>query len=114
MDNLLNLKLRAFSPELKHDREYKIRLGQDLFRHWYVTITFGRFNTWGTSKTKIFDTRAEAYSHINTRLQHRLSSIKRIGCPYQLVVFDGSNEILETMDNKVIEKFSWFKQRGFP
>jgi len=114
VDNLLNLKLRAFSPELKHDREYKIGLGQDLFRQWYVTITFGRFNTWGTSKTKIFDTREEAYNHINSKLQRRLSSIKRIGCPYHLVAFDGVDEILETMDNKVIEKFSWLKQRGFP
>lgn len=114
VDNLLDLRLRAFSPELKHDREYKIRLGQDLFRQCYVTITFGRFNTWGSRKTQIFDTREEAYSHINSKLQRRLSSIKRIGCAYQLVAFDGAEEILGTMDNKVIEKLSWFKQRGFP
>jgi hypothetical protein len=109
MENLLKIRLRALNLELKHDREYTIGLGQDLFQQWYVTITFGRFNTWGTSKTKTFDTRKEAYSHINSKLQRRLSSIKRIGCAYQLVVIDGAEEVLATMSQKVIERFSWFK-----
>jgi predicted DNA-binding WGR domain protein len=111
MENLLKIRLRALSFELKHDREYMIRLGKDLFQQWYVTITFGRFNAWGTSKTKTFDTQEEAYSHINSMLRRRLSSIKRIGCAYQLVAFDGAEEILATMSQKVIERFSWFTQR---
>ena len=45
MDNLLNLKLRAFSHELKHDREYKIGLGQDLFRKIALAISAGC--SWG-------------------------------------------------------------------
>ena len=51
MDNLLKIRLRALNLELKHDREYKITMGQDLFNNWYFTITFGKYNTWGTSKT---------------------------------------------------------------
>jgi hypothetical protein len=112
MDNLLHVRLRALNPELKHDREYNIRLGIDLFRHWYVVITFGRYATWGTSKTNLFDTREEAYDFINTKLRRRLSSPKRIGCSYQIVSFDGAKEILETMSNKMIDRFSWFSMSG--
>ncbi len=108
MDNLFHVRLRALDPDLKHDREYKIRLGRDLFQQWYVMITFGRYGSWGTSRTKIFNAREEAYDFTNTRLRRRLSSIKRIGCSYQIVSFDGTEEILETMSNKVIERFSRF------
>lgn len=112
MDNLLHVRLRALNLELKHDREYKIRLGIDLFRHWYVVITFGRYATWGTSKTNLFDSREEAYEFINAKLRRRLSSPKRIGCSYQIVSFDGAKEILETMSNKMIDRFSWFSMSG--
>ena len=109
MDNLFHVRLRALNPDLKHDREYKIRLGQDLFQQWYVMITFGRYGSWGTSRTKVFNAREEAYDFINTRLRRRLSSIKRIGCSYQIVSFDGAEEILETINKNVINRFSWFK-----
>ena len=109
MDNLFHVRLRALNRDLKHDREYKIGLGRDLFQQWYVVITFGRYGSWGTSRTKMFDTREEAYDFINSKLRRRLSSIKRIGCSYQIVSFDGAADILETIDQKVIERFSWFK-----
>ena len=109
MDNLLHVKLRVVNEDLTHDREYKIGLGQDLFQKWYVMITLGRYGSWGTSRTKVFNAREEAYDFINTRLRRRLSSIKRIGCSYQIVSFDGEEEILETINKKVINRFSWFK-----
>lgn len=109
MDNLLHVRLRAVDPERKHDREYKVTLGKDLFGKWYVTIGFGRYGTGGASKSKLFEERQEAYDFINARLRRRLSSLKRIGCPYRIVSFDGAEEILETMGNKVIERFSWFR-----
>ena len=109
MDNLFHVRLRALNPDLKHDREYKIGLARDLFQQWYVIITFGRYGSWGTSRTKMFDTREEVYDFINTRLRRRLSSIKRIGCSYQIVSFDRAEEILETINKKVINRFSWFK-----
>jgi len=112
MDNLFHVRLRAVNPELKHDREYKIGLGRDLFRQWYVVITFGRYGSWGTSRTKVFNAREEAYDFINSKLRRRLTSPKRIGCAYQLVAFDGAEEILGTMSHKVLERFSWFKQAG--
>jgi predicted DNA-binding WGR domain protein len=112
VDNLLRVRLRAINPDLKHDREYKIGLGQDLFQQWYVVITFGRYGSWGTSRTKVFNAREEAYNFINTKLRRRLTSPKRISCSYQIVSFDGAEEILETMSNKVIERFSWFENRG--
>lgn len=108
MDNLLHVKLRAINPDLKFDREYKIGLGKDLFQQWYVVITFGRYNAWGTSRTKTFDTRQEAYDFINSKLRRRLSSPKRIGCSYQMLAFDGAQEILETISKKVLDRFSWF------
>jgi len=112
MDNLFHVRLRALNPDLKHDREYKIGLGQDLFQQWYVMITFGRYGSWGTNRTKVFNAREEAYDFINAKLRRRLSSPKRIGCSYQIVSFDGAEEILKTMNNKVIERFSWFEDRG--
>ncbi len=108
MDNLLKIRLRAVNPVLKFDREYKIGLGRDLFEQWYVIITFGRYRTWGTSKTKHFETREEAYHYIDVRLRRRLSSLNRIGCPYQVVSFDGRDDILETISKKIIGQFSWF------
>jgi hypothetical protein len=38
----------------------------------------------------------------------RLSSPKRIGCSYQIISFDGAEESLKAMGNKVIDRFSWF------
>ena len=108
VDNLLHVRLRAVNSDLKHDREYKIRLGRDLFQQWYVVITFGRYGSWGISKTGLFDTRDEAYVFINVTLRRRLSAPKRIGCSYQIVSFDGAEEILETLNKKVIDQFSWF------
>ena len=108
MDNLLHIRLRAVNSELKHDREYIVSLGRDLFQQWYVMITFGRYGAWGTSRTKMFDGQEEAYDFINAKLRRRLTSPKRIGCAYQIVLFDGAVEILETINHKVIERFSWF------
>jgi hypothetical protein len=108
MQNLLHVRLRAVNRDLKFDREYTIGLGKDLFQHWYVIITFGRYQTWGASRTKTFDTRQEAYDFINSKLRRRLSSPKRIGCSYQIISFDGAEESLKAMGNKVIDRFSWF------
>jgi hypothetical protein len=108
MDNLLKIRLRAVNPTLHYDREYKLRLGTDLFERWFVVITFGRYHSWGTSRTSYFETREEAYIFVNSKLKRRLSSPKRIGCPYQMVALDGRDDILETISKKVIERFSWF------
>jgi len=108
MDNLLRVKLRAVNHDLNFDREYKIVLGRDLFQEWYVVVTFGRYGLSGTSKTKTFREREEAYGFINARMRRRLSSPKRIGCPYQIVSLDGAEEILETINKKVIDRFSWW------
>ena len=108
MDNLLNVRLRAVSQDLKFDREYKVVLGRDLFQEWYVVVTFGRYTAWGTSRTKTFDTQEEACAFVNSKLRRRLSSPKRIGCSYQIVSLDGAEEILETISMKVLNRFSWF------
>ena len=97
------------NSDLKHDREYTIKLGQDLFQQWYVVIIFGRYGIWATTKTKLFDTRQDAYNYIDSKLRRRLSSLKRIGCLYQIVSFKGTGEILETINKNVIDRFSWFK-----
>ena len=112
MDNLFHVRLRALNPDLKHDRGYQIILGKDLFGTWYVTTTFGRYGTGGTSKTRLFEERRDSSDFINATLKRRLSSPKRIGCSYQIVSFDGAEEILETINRKVIEKFSWFENKG--
>lgn len=109
MDNLLKIRLRALNIDLKHDREYRIILGQDLFSNWYVVVMFGKYGTWGRNKTTYFNTREEAYNFIDNRLKRRLSSPKRIGCSYQIVSFDGDGEIVQNLNKSVIERFSWFK-----
>ena len=111
MDNLLVIRLRAINSEFKHDREYKIVLGQDLFGSWYVTITFGKYGAWGTSKTTYFNTHEEACGFIDNRLKRRLSSPKRIGCSYQIISCDGDNEIAQNINKSVIERFYWFENK---
>lgn len=108
MDNLLHVRLRAVNQVLKFDREYGLVLGRDLFQEWYVVITFGRYGLWGTSRKKTFRSREEAYGFINAKLRRRLTSPKRIGCSYRIVSFDGSEDSLEAVGNKVIGRFSWF------
>jgi predicted DNA-binding WGR domain protein len=103
--------MRAVNQDLKFDREYTIGIGRDLFQQWYVVIVFGRYGSWGTSRTKMFDTQEEAYAFINAKMRRRLSSPKRIGCSYQIVSFDGAEESLEALSNKVIDRFSWFDAR---
>ena len=110
MDNLLKIRLRAVNPELGFDREYTIGLGRDLFRQWYVTVTFGRFNTWGTSKTSTFVMPEEAFGFIHKKLRRRLSSPKRIGCSYQIVSFNGRDDMLASVNKTIIEQFSWFEK----
>ncbi len=108
MDNLFHVKLRAVNQDLKFDREYGLVLGRDLFQEWYVVITFGRYGSWGTSRIKTFRAQEEAYGFINTKLRRRLTSSKRIGCSYQIVSFNGAEESLEAIGNKVVGRFSWF------
>jgi hypothetical protein len=109
MDNLLYIILRAARPEFGHDRGYQIKLGIDLFNQWFVTVSFGRYKTLGTNQTKYFNTRKEAYQFIDRSLKRRLSSPRRIGCPYQMVALNGRRDILDSINTKVIERFSWFK-----
>jgi hypothetical protein len=110
MDNLLKVRLRAINPDLGFDRTYTIILGRDLFRQWYVTIVFGRYNIWGTSKTLALETQEEAISYIHQKLRRRLSSPKRIGCSYQLVSFDGVDNLLTSINKELLAKFAWFSK----
>lgn len=112
MDNLLKVRLRARNNELGVDREYTIRLGKDLFQQWYVTISFGRFNAWGTNRTAMFSLQEEALKFLHQRLRCRQSSPRRIGCSYQLVSFDGRDDVLSLVNKTIIERFSWFKRGG--
>gem|GEM_PF-1287021 len=109
MQNLLYIRLRAVNRDLKFDREYIIELGSDLFKHWYVVVTFGRYTAWGTSRTKTFDTREEACAFINSGLRRRLSSPKRIGCCYQIISFNAKDDILASINDTIMGRFSWFE-----
>ncbi|MGV8948490.1 MAG: WGR domain-containing protein [Candidatus Paracaedibacter sp.] len=112
MDNLLNVRLKARTTDLGHDREYTIGLGKDLFQQWYVTISFGRSNASGTNRIAMFSLQEEALKFIHQRLRHRLSSPKRIGCSYQVVSFDGRDDVLSLVNKTIIERFSWFEREG--
>lgn len=112
MDNLLKVRLRARNNELGVDREYTIGLGKDLFQQWYVTISFGRFNAWGTNRTTLFSLQEEALKFIHQRLRRRLSSPRRIGCSYQVISFDGREDVLSVVNRTIVERFPRSKRGG--
>jgi len=109
MDNLLHLRLRAFQHDPPHDRDYHIRMGCDLLRKWYVTIIFGRYATKGTAKTTVLESQEEAFDLIHAKLRRRLSSPKRIGCAYQLVSLEGDPDLISSLDEQIIQRFSWLQ-----
>ncbi len=108
MDSLLKIRLRAVNRERGFDREYTIGVGQDLFRQWYVTVLFGRYSTQGTCRTTLFTGKDDAFRFVHQKLRRRLTSPKRIGCPYQVVSFKSSNDILPDINKNLIDRFSWF------
>jgi len=109
MDNLLHISLRAVRRKIGLDRVYRISLGTDLFQQWFVTVTFGRYNTAGTSQTKYFEGMEEACRFIDRVLKKRLSAPGRIGCHYQMVSFSGKEGILEHISQNIIDKFTKFE-----
>lgn len=111
MENLLKIRLRAKSHGLGVDREYTIGMGKDLFQQWYVTISFGRFDMLGTDRTTRFTIQGEALRVIHQKLKQRLSSSNRKGCSYQIVSFDGSDDILSLVNKTIIERFSKFEDK---
>lgn len=82
LENLFHICLRAVSEDRRIDREYVLEMGVDLFRHWYVTTTYGRFLTKGRKATFDFKTKEEAYVFMHATLKRRLSAPKRVGYPY--------------------------------
>jgi len=109
MDNLLHISLRAVRRKIGLDRVYRISLGTDLFHTWFVTVTFGRRNTVGTSQTKYFVGMKEACQFIDRVLKKRLSAPGRIGCPYQMVRFSGKEDVLGSISQNIIDKFTKFE-----
>jgi len=109
MDNLLHIRLRAVSSKIGLDRFYRISLGTDLFQQWFVTVTFGRYKTSGTSQTSYFEGKKEACQFIDRVLKKRLSAPGRIGCPYQMVSFKGKEEVMGSISQNIIDKFTRFE-----
>jgi hypothetical protein len=106
MYNLLHIALRAINHDQNIDREYRILLGKDLFADWIATLFYGRYRTRGTQKTHVFATDQEALRFIEVNLKKRLSARKRIGYDYQLVYLEGTPEMLPSLKQKIIDKFS--------
>ena len=80
-----HLLLQALHPERNVHRFYEIRAAYLLFGELGVTLSYGRWGTKGRDRTHLFDNEQEAQKFIHKVLKKRLSSPRRIGCPYTLV-----------------------------
>jgi predicted DNA-binding WGR domain protein len=84
MDNLLTVAFEAHNLEENHHRRYQITVGRDLLDDWTVAIHYGRTGQGGQEKRFASPKAEEIRAIIRDRLRRRLSTPKRIGCPYRL------------------------------
>lgn len=85
MENLLSLAFEAHHAERNHHRRYELKIGQDLFGLWTVTVRYGRANGSRGRELRYAGTDVEHLrAIIRDRLLRRLSAPRRIGCPYRL------------------------------
>jgi hypothetical protein len=83
----VTLELEAHNPTDNHHRAYVLDVGQDLLRHWVVTLRFGRAGRTGRGGhvlTYAVADREAARRFVRARLKRRLTARRRIGCAYRL------------------------------
>lgn len=87
MLDLLTIALEAHSDERNHHRRYELAVGQDLLRHWVVTVRYGRVGQPLRELRYASPDAEKARDILHDRFRRRLSAPRRIGCAYRLVGF---------------------------
>lgn len=71
---MIYVQLRAYIPELNVDKYYSIRVAQNLFKHWTVSVQYTRFRTRGEGKIFAYDTIEEAQAKVCSIIKRRVNS----------------------------------------
>lgn len=82
-----NIRLQAKHPPKNIYRWYVIRVDQNLFGEWCLSISYGRIGQRGQSKHYQWLELAVLMTHIKGILRKRLNATNRIGCNYEIVTF---------------------------
>jgi len=93
MENMLALSFEAHNPEKNHHRRYEMKVGQDLFGWWTVSIRYGRTGQLGRELSYAASEAKEMRAIVRDRLRRRLSAPRRIGCPYRLAAFSPAADL---------------------
>ena len=81
------IHLHAKYPPQNIYRWYSIRVDQNLFGEWCLSISYGRIGQRGQSKHYQWSDIAVLMTHIKGILRKRLNATNRIGCNYEIVAF---------------------------
>ena len=84
MDDLLTATFEAHNPERNHHRWYRVRVGQDLFGDWSVTVGYGRSGQPGQTLRYGGPSADLLRAVVRDCLLRRLSAPRRLGCGYRL------------------------------
>jgi|GEM_PF-4324413 len=82
-----NIRLQAKHSPKNIYRWYAIRVDQNLFGEWCLSISYGRIGQRGQSKQYQWSDIAVLMTHIKGILRKRLNATNRIGCNYEIVTF---------------------------
>jgi predicted DNA-binding WGR domain protein len=82
-----NVRLQAKHPPKNIFRWYSLRVDQNLFGEWCLSISYGRIGQRGQSKHYQWSELAVLMTHIKGILRKRLNATNRIGCNYEIVTF---------------------------
>jgi predicted DNA-binding WGR domain protein len=82
-----NIRLHAKHPPKNIFRWYSLRVDQNLFGEWCLSISYGRIGQRGQSKHYRWSELALLMTQIKSILRKRLNATNRIGCNYEIVAY---------------------------
>lgn len=82
-----NIRLHAKHPPKNIFRWYSLRVDQNLFGEWCLSISYGRIGQRGHSKQYRWSELAVLMTQIKSILRKRLNAANRIGCNYEIIAF---------------------------
>jgi predicted DNA-binding WGR domain protein len=82
-----NIQLQAKHPPKNIFRWYSLRVDQNLFGEWSLSISYGRIGRRGQTKQYHWSELAGLMIHIKAILRKRLNATQRIGCNYEIITF---------------------------
>jgi predicted DNA-binding WGR domain protein len=82
-----HIQLHAKYPPKNIYRWYSLRVDQNLFGEWCLSISYGRIGQRGQSKQYQWSELALLMTQIKVILRKRLNATNRIGCNYEIITF---------------------------